>query len=415
MTRRVVIIGAGQAGCQLALSLRERRFDGAIALIGGEPGPPYQRPPLSKAFLLGKAEAADLALKPISTFAEKAIDFLPGSRATAIDRAARRVGVAGHGSLGYDHLVIATGAENRALPVPGADLDGVLALRSLADAARLKQRLAPARRLAIIGAGFIGMEVAAVARQLGLEVTVIERAERVLARAVSPPVSGHLLARHQAAGVRFRFGAAVECFEGDGGALRAVGLTDGTVVPADLALVAIGVAPGTGLAEQAGLAVGDGILVDALLATADPAIHAIGDCASYPHALFDGRRMRVESVQNAADQARCLAMTLTGEPMPYARLPWFWSDQGEARLQIAGIAEPEDEAVIRGDPATGRFSVFRLCEGRLSAVESIGQPGEHMAARRLVAARPRLDPAIIRNPAIPPAALADAGTAALAS
>jgi 3-phenylpropionate/trans-cinnamate dioxygenase ferredoxin reductase subunit len=405
MTRRVVIIGAGQAGCQLAVSLRERKFDGAITLVGEEPGPPYQKPPMSKAFLQGKAEAADLILKPMRYFAEKAIGFIPASSVTAIDRGRRRVAIDPQRSLDYDHLVIAAGAENRRLRIPGADLDGVVMLRSLGDADRLKHRLAAAGRLVILGAGFIGMEVAAVARQRGLEVTVIERADRVLARAVSRPVSDHLRLRHEQEGVRFRFGAGVECFTGHDGALRAVHLADGEVIPAALALIAIGVAPSIGLAEQAGLPADNGILVDAMLTTADPRVHAIGDCANYPHALFDGRRLRVESVQNAVDQARCLAMTLTGEPTPYARLPWFWSDQWDIRLQIAGIAEAEDEAIIRGDPATGRFSVFRMQGGRLSAVESINQLGEHMAARRLVAQRSRLSPADIRNPAAAPEAL----------
>lgn len=400
MTRRVVIIGAGQAGCQLAVSLRERRFDGAITLIGEESGPPYQKPPMSKAFLQGKAEAADLAIKPIRYFAEKAIAFLPASRVTAIDRARRRVAIDPQRSLDYDHLVIAAGAANRRLRIPGADLDGVAMLRSLGDAALLQQRLAVAERLVILGAGFIGMEVAAAARQRGLAVTVIERADRALSRAVSRPVSDHLRSRHEQEGVRFRFGATVECFTGHDGALRAVHLAGGEVIPAALALVAIGVAPSIGLAERAGLPVDDGILVDAMLTTVDPRVHAIGDCANYPHALFDGRRLRVESVQNAIDQARCLAMSLTGEPTPYARLPWFWSDQWDIRLQIAGIAEADDEAIIRGDPAAGRFSVFRMQGGRLSAVESVNQLGEHMAARRLVAERPWLGAADIRNPAV---------------
>ncbi len=400
MSRRIVIIGTGQAGCQLAVSLRERKFDGEITLVGEEHGPPYQKPLMSKGFLHGKVQQADLALKPMAYFAQKSIGFVAASRVAEIDRARRRITVDAQRSLDYDHLVIAAGAKNRRLRVPGADLDGVLMLRSVQDATVLKQRLAATKRLVIIGAGFIGMEVAAVAGQLGLEVIVVERADRVLARAVSRPVSDYLLARHREGGVQFQFGAAIDRFEGHRNRLCALHLADGQVVPTELALVAIGVEPITRLAEQAELPVGNGIIVDAMLTTADPSIHAIGDCANYPHALFGGRRMRVESVQNSVDQARCLAMTLTGVPTSYERLPWFWSDQWDIRLQIAGISEEEDEAVIRGKPTDGRFSVFRLHGGTLSAVESINHASEHMASRSLVQRRPRLSAADIRNPAI---------------
>lgn len=401
MSLRIVIAGAGQAGCQLAVSLRERKFDGEITLVGEECCLPYQKPPMSKGFLLGKIEESDLALKPESYFAQKGISFLCGSRVTEIDCASRRAVIDDQSSLDFDHLVIAAGAENRLLPVPGADLDGVLMLRSLRDAAILKQRLSQAKRLVIVGAGFIGMEAAAVARQFGLDVTVIERVDRVLARAVSRPTSDYILMRHLEGGVTFRFNTGVDAFAGDHGRLAAVHLSDGEVIPTDLALVAIGVVPTIGLAEQAGLLVGDGILVDGMLTTADPSVHAIGDCVNFPHPLLDGRRVRIESVQNAVDQARCLAMTLTGTPTPYTNVPWFWSDQWDIRLQMAGIAGEHDEAIIRGDPSDGRFSALRTRDGRLTAVESINHVSDHMAARRLIASRPRLDPAGIRDLSVP--------------
>ncbi|WP_164867714.1 NAD(P)/FAD-dependent oxidoreductase [Rhodovarius crocodyli] len=391
----VVIVGTGHAACQLAASLRERKYEGDITLIGREPGPTYQKPLLSKGFLLGKVAEPNLVLKPAAFFEQKRIAVIE-AEVTAIDRAAKQVA-----GLPYDHLVLATGAENRRLTVPGAGLDGVVMLRSQPEALALRARLAGTKRIVIVGAGFIGMEVAAVAAQLGLEVIVVEQGERALARAVSLPVSRYLLARHWAGGVRFHFGAALAGFEGEG-SLRAVHLADGTVIPTTLALVAIGVVPNMALAAQVGLATGNGIEVDARLATTDRAIHAIGDAAGYPHPLYDNRRVRVESIQNAMDQARCLAQTLTGVPTVYAKLPWFWSDQWDIRLQIAGVGAPGDQAVLRGSPEEGRFSVFRLdAEGRLSAVESINQAGEHMAARALVARRPRLEPSQIRDPEFP--------------
>jgi len=401
MSGPVVIVGTGQAGCQLAVSLRERHFAGDITLLGAEPGLPYQKPPMSKAFLHATLDEGDLALKPMRFFEQKNIAFCPDIRATGLDRVERNLVLQTGAKLRFDHLVIASGAENRRLPIEGAALDGVVMLRSRQDAIDLRARLASTKGLVIIGAGFIGMEVAASASQLGIEVTVVERVERVMARAVSPPISEYFLALQRSHGVRVLLGAGVDAFLGAGAKLRAVQLADGEVIPTELALVAIGVTPTTDLAASAGLQVGNGIMVDETLTTPDPAIHAIGDCANVPHPLLDGRRVRIESVQNAVDQARCLALTLTGTPTIFAKVPWFWSDQWDTRLQIAGIGSDEDETVLRGDPATGRFSVFRLNDGRLTCVESVNETAVHMASRTLVQQRPQLDRAAIQNLSIP--------------
>jgi 3-phenylpropionate/trans-cinnamate dioxygenase ferredoxin reductase subunit len=402
MTRHIAIIGTGQAACQLAASLRDRKFDGQVTMIGREAGPTYQKPLLSKSFLLGKVAEPDLVLKPAGFFEQKRIALIEGKAVLAIDRTRRRLSIEDHAPLPYDQLVLATGAENRRLKVPGLQLAGVAMLRTRPEALELQRRLTDGQRLVIVGAGFIGMEVASVARQRGLEVIVVEQGDRILARAVSQPVSEYLRSRHERTGVRFHFGAAVDRFEGRHGALEAVHLSDGTVIPTALALVAIGVEPNALLAAEAGLPGGNGISVDALLATADPEIYAIGDVAEYPHALFADRRLRVESVQNAMDQARCLAQILTGAPTAYARLPWFWSDQCDLRLQIAGVSATGDRPVLRGDPTEGRFSVFRLDDqGRVSAVESINHTSDHMAARVLVAGRPRLNPADISRVDLP--------------
>ncbi|WP_232627864.1 NAD(P)/FAD-dependent oxidoreductase [Methylobacterium sp. Leaf118] len=404
----LVVIGAGQAGFQAAASLREAGYSAPITLIGDEAALPYQRPPLSKAYLAGKTDARGLLLRPESFFAEHRIAHRRGVSAVAIDRAAGRVAVSEGEGIAYDHLLLATGTRNRALPVPGADRAGVHQLRSLEDADRLKAAIEDARRIVVVGAGFIGLEFAAVCAGRGLSVTVIEAAGRVMARAVSPETSEAFRAIHAEAGVTLLFGAGVSAIEGPEGRVAAVTLADGTSLPADLVLVGIGVVPNHELAEAAGLAVRDGIAVDAFLATSDPAISAIGDCVRFPtrfaHGLPGGDRVRIESVQNAVDQGRCLAARLTGRPAAYDAVPWFWSDQGPHKLQIAGLAGPGDASVVR---RTGPgFSVFRFRNGRLSAVESVDRPADHMAARRLIAASRPLTPEQAADPGFDLKALA---------
>lgn len=390
---RVVIAGAGQAGFQAALSLRDEGFKGRIDLIGDEPGLPYQRPPLSKAYLTGKIGHASLDLRPREIFDKLAIDLVPGCRIARIDRAAHAVLTDAGVSHAYDHLIIATGTRNRPLPIPGSTLDGVCQLRTAADADALRPRLPALKHIVIIGAGFIGLEVAAVAASLGATVTVLEAAHRPMARALSEPMSGFFRAAHEKQGIRLAFGTTAVRIDGDEGRVRTVETADGRTFPADVVLIGIGVIPNAELAAEAGLAVNNGVVVDEMLLTADPAISAIGDCAAYPQFFAAGEMMRIESVQNATDHGKCVAARLTGKPKPYRAVPWFWSDQGPLKLQMAGLSMPHDHAVLRGDPASGTFSVFCFRDGKLTGVESVNKPADHMIARRLIAAGSPLTPA----------------------
>ena len=382
----IVILGAGQAGLQLATSLREMGFAGRVRLIGDEPHPPYQRPPLSKAYLAGTASEAVLFMQEPDFFAQHAIEFLPGEAAVAVDRELKQVQLASGDFVEYDHLVFATGTRNRHLPCVEGPISGVLSLRTLADAQALTAAIAIARNIVVVGAGFLGLEAASVACAAGHPVRVIEAGPRALGRVVSEPVSDVVRRCHEVAGVRFDFSESVIALHGADGAVTAVELRGGERVPADLVLVAIGVVPNAELAAAAGLEVHDGIVVDKDLATGDPAISAIGDCAAFPYAIDNGRRVRLESVQNAVDQARCLAARLSGGSGAYDQVPLFWSDQAGLRLQMAGLAQDGDDKVVRGDPAGTAFSVFRYRGDRLVAVESVNRLPDHMQARRLLRA-----------------------------
>ena len=384
----VVIVGAGQAGFQLAASLRDKGHAGRVVLVGDEPGVPYQRPPLSKAYLSGSLPGERLALRPQAFYDKHGIELVSG-RVVAIDRDRHRVALADERELEYGHLVLATGTRNRELPVPGSKLDGVLGLRTRADADALRERLDRARNVVVIGGGFIGLEFAASTAKLGLSVTVLEAADRLMRRAVSPAVSRHYRDLHERQGTRVLLDGSVVGLHGDH-EVRGVELADGTVLPADLVVVGIGVVPNTELAADAGLAVDDGIVVDEHMSTSAPDISAVGDCAVYPSKHFGGP-LRLESVQNAVDHARCLAARLTGVAEPYASVPWFWSNQFDARLQIAGLATGHDEAVVHGDPGKGSFSVFCFRAGQLVCVESVNRTADHMAARKLLAAGRTLD------------------------
>lgn len=380
--QNITILGAGQAGFQTAASLRQQGYDGTIRLVGDEPGLPYQRPPLSKAYLLGKTDLDGLQFRPAGFFDEHGIELI-ADRATGIDRGARRVTLAGGATLSYGHLVLATGARNRRLPVPGADLDGVMGLRTLEDADRLGRELQAVEEVIVVGAGFIGLEFAAVAAALGKTVHVVEMAERPMKRAVSAVISGAFTRAHQDWGVSLHLGAGLTRLTGSG-RVSGAELGDGTRLRAGLVVYGIGVQPNAELAAAAGLPAPNGIAVDALLRTPDPDISAIGDCALFPCAQAGGRALRLESVQNAADQARALAAALAGKPAPYAALPWFWSDQGDLKLQMVGLAEGHDVTVTLGEPESRSFSTLLFRDGRLVAAESVNRPADYMVARKLL-------------------------------
>lgn len=379
----VIVVGSGQGGFQAAASLRDEGYGGPITLVGDEAGLPYQRPPLSKGFLAGKTPLEQIHLRPAPFYADQRITQVH-DRVEGIDRSAKRVSLASGGVLAYEHLVLACGARARMPSIAGAQLAGIACVRTLADTQSLQPRLKQARRLVVVGAGFIGLEVAVVAREMGLDVDVIEYADRPLKRAVSAETAGFLAGALVAAGVRFHFDTAVRAYAGDNVRVTGVQTTTGETLAADLVVVGIGVQPNTELAQSAGLAVQDGVVVDAHLLTSDPHISAIGDCARFP-AAYSANPVRLESVQNAVDQARCVAARIAGKAQPYAKVPWFWSDQGANRLQIAGVANEGDTAVVRGDIPSGRFSVFRFRGERLAAVESINSAADHMAARKLLA------------------------------
>jgi 3-phenylpropionate/trans-cinnamate dioxygenase ferredoxin reductase subunit len=392
----VVIVGAGQAGYQTAASLRQEGFEGSITLIGDEPGVPYQRPPLSKAYLLGKIGATALRFRTHEWFEQQRLERVE-ARVTRIDREAQHVELASGERVPYDHLVLATGARNRVPPIEGIELDGVFGIRTLEHADALAPRVAAARDVVVIGAGFIGLEFAAVAAAKGLAVHVVELGTRPMARALSTHMSTLFSAAHTGWGVKFDFGQTVARLVGDNGRVVAVETGDGRRLPAQLVVYGIGVLPNTDLAADAGLAVQNGICVDAQLLTSDPSISAIGDAVSFPSA-WSGAPIRLESVQNAVDQARNVAARLTGKPVAYTALPWFWSDQGDLKLQIAGLSDGHDETVLLGSGESRQLSVLCFRSGRLIAVESCNRPGDHMASRKLLA---RAAPLTIAQAAAP--------------
>ncbi|GAA3827136.1 NAD(P)/FAD-dependent oxidoreductase [Amycolatopsis tucumanensis] len=379
---QVVIVGAGHAGFTAAASLRRNGYAGAIALITAESCLPYQRPPLSKGYLDGLREDR-LSFRPEHFYERKGIELLRAYRVEEIDRTAKAVVPASGESLRYDHLILATGSTPQAARLPGNDLDGVFRLHRRADADALRERLVTVSEVVIVGGGFIGLEFAAHARGRGKNVTIVEAADRLMARAVTPVMSEFFLREHVSAGSQVLLDTPVaRLVGGDGSRVQGVELHDGSLVKADLVVVGVGVRANTGLAERAGLAVNDGVLVDRCLRTSDPDIFAIGDCASYP---YRNRRTRHECVENAVGQAHAVASTLTsGESQPYRRTPVFWSDQADLKLQIVGDFSGSDRTEVIGDPAGRSFSVNCYRDGALIAVESVNRPSDHVAARKLV-------------------------------
>ncbi len=379
-----VIIGASHAGVTLAATLRQKKYAGEIALIGNEPRLPYHRPPLSKAALAGEETAIAGELCSEAFYAQNAISLLTGVNVVEVDRTARRVWLEDERSVGYQTLVFATGARPRRLPVSGADLEGVFTLRSAKDAQILRRHLVEGSRLVIVGAGYIGLEVAATACKLGVDVLILEAAPRVLSRVASEPVAEWVMARHRKEGVDLRPGTTVTRISGTDGRVQAVELSSGETRAADAVLVGIGVSPATEVAGSAGIATGEGIIVDSACRTDTADIFAIGDCARFP-CRWTGEDRRIESIQNAQDQARTVAAAIAGDAdARYEALPWFWSDQFKDKLQSAGIASPEDELFIEGDPEAGSFTVLHRRGGRIVASESVNDPRGHMRSRQLI-------------------------------
>ena len=390
MAGTVLIVGAGHAGFQVAASLRQHGFKERICLINDEAHLPYQRPPLSKAYLKSGGAPDSLMFRPDKFYRDQNIELM-SDRAASIDRAAHRLLLASGAALDYGHLVLATGARNRLLDLPNANLEDVRYLRILDESEALRQRIASARHVVVIGAGFIGLEFAATARAKGLEVDVIELGTRVMARAVTAEISAYFQARHTAAGIRIHLGVQATAIENDGTAVAGVSLSDGRHIPADLVVVGVGVLPNVELAAAAGLPVGLGIIVNEQLLTADPDISAIGDCALFESPRFGGS-LRLESVQNATDQARCVAARLTGDAKTYDGLPWFWSDQGDDKLQIAGLTTGYDQVVVRGDPAERSFSAFCYEAGKLVGIESINRAADHVFGRKSLGLTRSIEP-----------------------
>ncbi len=393
--RAILVIGAGQAAAQAIQSLRQGGYDGALTLIGDEPALPYQRPPLSKAYMKGDLDAERLYFRMEDWYAEQNVTVRSGVRATRIDRAARFV-EAGDERLPYDALILATGSRPRPLPCEGSDLQNVFDLRTLADVDAMRPLMLADKRIVIIGAGYIGLEAAAVARQLGLHVTVLEMAPRVLARVAGPELSAFYAAEHRAQGVDLRTGAQLAKLEGKDGAVTAAILADGTRIEADLVLSGIGILTNDELAKEAGIACANGILTDRDARTSDPRIFAAGDCASRPLVHY-GRQGRLESVHNAIEQGKLAAAAILGQARPVEDCPWFWSDQYDLKLQIAGLSSGYDQAIVRGDPAARKFAIFYLRNDTLIAADCVNAAPEFLTAKKLISAAAKLAPATLAD------------------
>ena len=393
MSESFLIVGAGQAASQAASTLRGEGFKGEITIYGDEPYLPYQRPPLSKKFLMGEIGRDRLELKPQSFYSQANVALKLGLSVTAIDAKKKTLALSDGTSACYDKLLIATGAHVRRVKLPGVDLKNIFYLRTIADVDQIRPQLEPGRNVVLVGGGYIGLEVAAVAAKHGCKVNVLEMADRVMNRVVSEPVSAFYEEEHKKAGVTLTLNAMVAGFEGTGGQLSHVQISDGHRAPADVAIIGVGVDPNIALADAAGLTCKNGILVDEFGATSDPDIFAAGDCTNHPNP-FVGGLIRLESVQNAIDQAKHAALAMLGKKTPYGEVPWFWSDQYDLKLQIAGIRAGHDEVVMRGDPKKRQFAVFYLrgglTDGQVVAVESVNAIPEYMIGRKLIAARARV-------------------------
>lgn len=400
MSRSIVIVGAGQAAAQLVDTLRKRGHAGPLTVVGDEPHLPYQRPPLSKKYFSGALERDRLFIRHAAFYAEHGVDLRLGRRALRIDRAAHEVTLDDSARLGWDTLVIATGSHPRHISLPGAGLGGVHYLKTLQDADQLRELARPGRRAVIIGGGYIGLEVAATCRELGVDVTVLEMADRVMSRVVCEPVSRYYEAEHAKHGVDIVLQTRLQEFLDDGaGRVRAVLCEDGSEYPADFVVVGIGVLAEDQLARDAGLECGNGIVVDEYCRSSDPDIFAIGDCSFHPSQRY-GTRLRLESVDNAFEQANTAALNILGVPTVHDKVPWFWSDQYHHKLLIVGLSQGHDRVVLRGSPTAHTFSACYLRGGELIAIDTVNNAKDQMAARKLIAARMRPDPARLADPGI---------------
>lgn len=400
MAGHVVILGAGHAGGTAAALLRQYGHEGPITLVGDEPIPPYQRPPLSKAWLKGEADADSLALKPLEFYAGANIDFRPNTRAVALDRSARTVSLSDGTDVSYDVLILATGARAIALPLEGKDLAGILFLRTAAHAEALKSQVGPGKTLAVVGGGYIGLEVAASGRALGAEVVVLEREDRLLARVACPELSSFFHDYHEKKGVKIELGASVTGFVGQDGRVTGVSLADGRTIACDAVVVGVGAAPNDEIAKAAGLECARGVVVDLdARSVSDPNIFAIGDVAHRPMPIYE-RMFRMESVPNALEQAKQAASAITGRPRPAGECPWQWSDQYDLKLQIAGYPFDADQILLRGDPATAKFAIFHLKGDLVQAVEAINSPPEFMMGKQLILGRRPIDKSRLADPSV---------------
>ena len=391
MSGRVVIVGAGQAAGQAAASLRQKDYTGEIIIAGDEPYMPYQRPPLSKAYLAGKLKLERLYFKPENFYPKRNIDVRLSTRVESIDREARTVRLADGEQLAYTKLILCTGSRVRELSIPGNDLNGVHYLHSISDVKGMHAAFKPGTKIVIVGGGYIGLEVAAVAVGRGLEVTVLETEERVMNRVVTREISQFFQDMHTEEGVKVELGRCVQVINGNrDGAVESVSCAGDFTVSADLCVIGIGILPNTELAESAGLSCSNGIVVDEFCQTSDPDILAAGDCTLHPNSIL-GRNLRLESVHNAVEQGKTVAANICGEAVAYAQPPWFWSDQYNVKLQIVGLSDPHEQFVMRGDPSTRSFAAFYLHEGKLVAVDAVNSPREFMLGKKLIAAGAAFD------------------------
>jgi len=404
MPQTFVIVGAGQAAATAVESLRREGYAGRLVVVGAEVELPYQRPPLSKKYLAGEMPLERLTIKPASFYEHAGAELVTGTRATRIDRAAHELALENGAILKYDRLLLATGSTPRRIAVPGSELGGLYYLRTAADAVAIRAELAaPARRVVVVGGGYIGLEVAATCRMLGHEVLVLEMADCVMNRVVAPAVSAFFAAEHARAGVRLETGALVSGFAARRdapGRVGAVATRDGREFGADVVVVGIGVVPVDGLAAEAGIACDNGVAVDEYCRSSDPDVYGAGDCVSRPSLRY-ARRVRLESVDNAFEQAKCAAANMSGRVLIHDKVPWFWSDQYDLKLLIVGLNFDCDRVVLRGRPEERSFSCCYLREGELLAMDCINNPKDYMAARKLIAERARLDPARLPDAAVP--------------